>query len=68
MFSFILPLHAQTSSLMHVLKLQFVKVKPLSKLTSNKYTVINVVCCVGRVEIQIEIQKGRCPANTDSMV
>ena len=23
---------------------------------------INVVCCVGRVEIQIEIQKGRCTA------
>ena len=29
---------------------------------------LNVVCCVGRVEIQIEIQKGRCTANTDSMV
>ena len=29
---------------------------------------INVVCCVGRVEIQIEIQKGRCNANTDSIV
>ena len=29
---------------------------------------INVVCCVGRVEIQIEIQKGRCTANTDSIV
>ena len=28
---------------------------------------INVVCCVGRVEIQIEIQKGRCTANTDSI-
>ena len=28
----------------------------------------NVVCCVGRVEIQIEIQKGRCTANTDSVV
>ena len=29
---------------------------------------INVVCCVGRVEIQIEIQKGRCTANADSIV
>ena len=29
---------------------------------------LNVVCCVGRVEIQIEIQKGRCTANTDSVV
>ena len=33
-------MHAQTSSLMHFLKLQFVKVKPLSKLTNNKYTVL----------------------------
>ena len=30
-------------------------------------TVINIVCCVGRVEIQIEIKKGRCTANTDSI-
>ena len=30
--------------------------------------VVNVVCCVGRVEIQIEIEKGWCTANTDSMV
>ena len=29
---------------------------------------VNVVCCVGRVEIQMEIQKGRCTANTDSIV
>ena len=42
----------------------------------SKYTVINVVCCVGRVEIQIEMvgvlpntdRKGRCTANTDSIV
>ena len=26
------------------------------------------MCCVGSVEIQIEILKGRCTANTDSMV
>ena len=26
----------------------------------------NVVCCVGRVEIQIEIWKGWCAADTDS--
>ena len=29
---------------------------------------MNVVCCVGRVEIKIEIQKGQCTANTDSIV
>ena len=29
---------------------------------------INEVCCVGRVEIQIEIYKGQCTANTDSIV
>ena len=29
---------------------------------------LNVVCCVGRVEIQIEISKGRCTANTDIVV
>ena len=32
------------------------------------YHEINVVYCVGRVEIQIEIQRGRCTADTDSMV
>ena len=33
---------------------------------TGKYDIeINVVCCVGRVEIQIEIQKGWCTANTD---
>ena len=36
--------------------------------TVQLYIILNVVCCVGRVEIQIEIQKGRCTANTDSMV
>ena len=35
---------------------------------STLYIYLNVVCCVGRVEIQIEIQKGRRTANTDSMV
>ena len=29
---------------------------------------INVVSCVGRVEIEIEIWNGRCTANTDSIV
>ena len=29
---------------------------------------INVVCCVGRVEIQIEILKGWCTADMDSKV
>ena len=29
---------------------------------------INVVCCVGRVEIEIEIQNGRCTANTYGIV
>ena len=29
---------------------------------------MNVVCCVGRVEIQIKIYKGQCTANTDSIV
>ena len=28
----------------------------------------HVVCCVSRVEIQIEIRKGRCTADTDSKV
>ena len=30
--------------------------------------VLNEVCCVDRVEIQIEIENGRCTANTDSIV
>ena len=37
-------------------------------LDKKHYMYINVVCCVGRVEIQIEIQKGQCTAKTDSMV
>ena len=28
---------------------------------------INVVCCVGRVELQIKMSKGWCTANTDSI-
>ena len=32
------------------------------------YNIINVVCCVGRVEIQIEIEKGRSTDNMDSIV
>ena len=37
------------------------------KMTDYMYeNVINTVCCVGRVEIQIE--KGRCTADTDSIV
>ena len=37
-------------------------------LVVNIYVYINVVYCVGRLEIQIEIQKGRCTANTDSKI
>ena len=33
----------------------------------SKNSTINLVCCVGRVELQIEIKKGRCSANTDSL-
>ena len=39
-----------------------------NNFSNTALPIINVVCCVGRVEIQIEIQKGRCTANTDSMV
>ena len=46
------------------------KAKKSTKITfsADKIYYINVVCCVGRVEIQIEIQKGRCTANMDSIV
>ena len=50
-----------------LLILPFYRLSRSSILGSLEWKEINVVCCVGRVEIQIEIQKGRCTANTDSI-
>ena len=44
------------------------ELRPVLRQFLPTSTVRNVVCCVGRVEIQIEIQKVRCTANTDSIV
>ena len=43
-------------------RLETIKRQTWSK--SRPIPVINILCCVGTVEIQIEVQKGWCTANT----
>ena len=46
----------------------YIYIYSISASFDYKYN-INVVCCVDRVQIQVEILKsGRCSANTDSIV
>ena len=42
--------------------------KKQNYLLSDHFKKINVVCCVGSVEIQIEIKKCRCTADMESEV
>ena len=52
----------------HFFKTFFAQTFSLYLSSAGVLHVINVVCCVGRVEIQIEIKKGWCTADTNSKV